>query len=64
MTPKKGPYTYIWVIHTEQKRSAVRASSSLEKKLFGRILFEVVKLLRTGTMNLVTWVLTCAQSWN
>jgi hypothetical protein len=32
--------------------------------MFWRIFFEVVTLLRAGSRNLVTWVLTCAQRMN
>lgn len=50
----------------KNKKSAVRAASSLERNLFsGEFFFEVVvTLLRAGSRNLVTWVLTCAQRMN
>lgn len=66
-----GPYTYIHTYGSssstvKNKKSAVRAASSLERNLFsGEFFFEVVvTLLRAGSRNLVTWVLTCAQRMN
>jgi len=50
--------------HWKKQKKCCKSCFLIRKKMFWRIFFEVVTLLRAGSRNLVTWVLTCAQRMN